>query len=48
MLVQLSNLFSVSLDYLALDKDELSMEEKIEELIAHLISFKEGLDPIGD
>lgn len=48
LLVQLSNLFNVSLDYLALGKDELSMEEQIEELIAHLISFKEGLDLIGD
>lgn len=48
LLVQLSNLFSVSLDYLALGKDELSIKEKIEELIAHLISFREGLDSIGD
>lgn len=44
LLVQISNLFSVSLDYLALGKDALSMEEKIEELISHLIAFKEDLD----
>ena len=44
LMVQLANLFSVSLDYLALGKDGLSMEERIEELIAHLISFKDGLD----
>ena len=48
LLVQLSNLFSVSLDYLALGKDKLSTKERIEELIADLTFFKESLDTICD
>lgn len=48
LLVQLSNLFSVSLDYLALGKDKLSTKERIEELIADLTLFMESLDTICD
>lgn len=48
LLVQLSGLFNVSLDYIALGKGELSMKEEIEELIAHLTSFKESLDSVCD
>ena len=48
LLVQLSALFSVSLDYIALGKDEMSMTERIEELIAYLTALKKSLASICD
>ena len=43
LLVQLSKLFNVSLDYLILGKHSLSPKEELEELIAHLTLFKESM-----
>ena len=43
LLVQLSKLFNVSLDYLVLGKRSLSLKEELEELIAHLTLFKESM-----
>lgn len=41
LLVQFSEIFNVSLDYIALGKRTLSMKEQIEELIAQLTLLKE-------
>lgn len=48
LLVQFSGVFSVSLDYLALGKDAFTAKERIEDLIAFLISIKNDLDSTGD
>lgn len=48
LLVQFSILFNVSLDYLALGKDRLSMKETVEDLIARLTAFRDNLDQTGD
>lgn len=48
LLVQLSQLFNVSLDYLILGKETFALKEEIEELIARLILFKKNLDSICD
>ncbi len=48
LLLQFSTLFNVSLDYLALGKDTLSMKERIEDLIARLTLFKDSLDLTSD
>lgn len=48
LLIQLSQLFSVSIDYLILGKSTLSMEEEIEELIARLMAFKKNSKAICD
>lgn len=44
LLVQLSQLFCVTIDYLVLGKNELSMEEEVGELIARLTLFKNNLN----
>lgn len=43
LLVQFSEIFNVSLDYIALGKRTLSMKEQIEELIAQLTLLKETM-----
>ena len=48
LLVQFSNLFNVSLDYLALGKDRLSMKEKVEDLIVRLTAFRDSLEQASD
>ena len=48
LLVQLSTLLNVSLDFLILGKDSPSMKEELEELIARLMLLKKNLDLICD
>ncbi len=48
LLVQFSDLFNVSLDYLVLGKTGLSMKERVEDLIDRLTAFRDSLDQIGD
>ena len=48
LLVQLSTLLNVSLDFLILGKDSPSMKEELEELIARLMLLKKNLDLMCD
>ena len=48
LLVQLSKLFNVSLDFLILGKDTTSIKEELEELIARLMLLKKNLDLMCD
>lgn len=43
LLVQLSKLFDVSLDYLVLGKRSFTLKEELEELIARLTQFKDSI-----
>ena len=48
LLVQLSTLLNVSLDFLILGKDSPSMKEELEELITRLMLLKKNLDLMCD
>lgn len=48
LLVQLSKLLNVSLDFLILGKDTTSIKEELEELIARLMLLKKNLDLMCD
>ena len=48
LLVQLSKLLNVSLDFLILGKDTTSIKEELEELITRLMLLKKNLDLMCD
>ena len=48
LLVQLSKVLNVSLDFLVLGKNTKSMKEEFEELITRLMLFKKNLDLMCD